>query len=177
MSELEGVPGAFADFIELTDGAMYVVTTADGSRLGGCLVGFAGQCSIEPPRFVVWLSEENHTFRVAAGATHLAVHLIPREQLDIGRWFGETSGDEVDPFAGIPFTVGPGGVPLVDALPHRFVGEIVDRIDRRPDADHVGHVLAPIRVDLPGPRDDAADRPPLLRLREAMEFEPGHPVD
>jgi len=40
----------------------YVVTAADGDDRAGCLVGFASQCSIEPPLFVVWLSKLNRTW-------------------------------------------------------------------------------------------------------------------
>ena len=31
-------------------------------------MGFATQCSIGPPRFAVWISRKNHTFRVARDA-------------------------------------------------------------------------------------------------------------
>jgi len=42
---------------------MFVVTArADGEPLG-CLVGFATQTSIDPPRFAVCLSHRNRTFR------------------------------------------------------------------------------------------------------------------
>ncbi|HSO96046.1 MAG TPA: oxidoreductase, partial [Acidimicrobiia bacterium] len=34
---------------------MYVVTAASGGDVDGCLVGFATQCSISPPRFVACL--------------------------------------------------------------------------------------------------------------------------
>ena len=40
---------AFDDLIAAMDGAMVVVTTAAGDDVGGCLVGFHAQCSIEPP--------------------------------------------------------------------------------------------------------------------------------
>jgi hypothetical protein len=34
------------------------------------------------------LSKQNHTFRVAAEATHLAVHVFDREHLDVVELFG-----------------------------------------------------------------------------------------
>lgn len=44
------------DPFNLLDHPMYVVTAeADGER-AGCLVGYASQCSIQPARFMVWLS-------------------------------------------------------------------------------------------------------------------------
>ncbi|GAA2770776.1 hypothetical protein GCM10019017_11360 [Streptomyces showdoensis] len=68
----------FSAFTEQLDSPMYVVTAASPGGRGGCLVGFASQCSIDPPRFVVWLSTANHTYRVARAAEHLTVHLLHR---------------------------------------------------------------------------------------------------
>ena len=61
---------AFEKLVDLLDYPMFVVTAhADGVE-AGCLVGFASQTSIHPPRFLVGLSTKNQTFRVAADATH-----------------------------------------------------------------------------------------------------------
>jgi len=48
---------AFDAIVADIETPMYVVTTAAGAGRGGCLVGFASQRSIEPPRFCVWLSK------------------------------------------------------------------------------------------------------------------------
>lgn len=132
----------FQDLAKSIDTPMFVVTTVgpDGER-SGCLVGFATQCSIEPPRFLVALSVKNHTFRVAADATHLGVHLIERSQTDLAEIFGGETTDKVDKFQQCDWHEGPHGVPIVDALPGWFVGRILQRIDL---GDHVGHVLAPV---------------------------------
>ena len=65
------------------DYPMVVVTTAAGSELAGCLVGFATQCSIDPPRFLVCISKQNRTYRVARGAELLAVHFLPADATDL----------------------------------------------------------------------------------------------
>ena len=69
---------AFEKLVSMLDYPMYVVTTRVGDESAGCLVGFTSQVSIGPPRFLVGLSEKNHTYRVAQGRDHLAVHLVPR---------------------------------------------------------------------------------------------------
>ncbi len=56
---------AFEKLVSMLDYPMYVVTTACGDQRAGCLVGFTSQVSIGPPRFLVGLSEKNHTYRVA----------------------------------------------------------------------------------------------------------------
>lgn len=69
---------AFEEVVGALDYPMFVVTTSVGDRREGCLVGFASQISISPPRFLVGLSNKNRTYRLAAVAEHLAVHLVPR---------------------------------------------------------------------------------------------------
>ncbi|MDH6580477.1 flavin reductase [Kitasatospora sp. MAP5-34] len=72
----------FDDFTARLDYPVLVVTAAaDGAR-AGCLVGFGSQCSIDPPRFTVWLSKANRTFRVAKRAEFPVVHLLPAHRRD-----------------------------------------------------------------------------------------------
>jgi flavin reductase (DIM6/NTAB) family NADH-FMN oxidoreductase RutF len=120
----------------------FVVTVRHGETLAGCLIGFGTQVSIDPQRFLACLSDKNHTYRVAArGATHLAVHLLPRERRDLAELFGGETGDDVDKFARCRWHEGPHGVPLLDDCPDRFVGA---GLERRPLGDHVGFLLEPV---------------------------------
>ncbi len=73
---IEG-PAAFRRMPPAWDPVMFIVTTAVGGRRAGCLVGFAMQASIDPPRMLVGISRENDTHTVAAEATALAIHCPP----------------------------------------------------------------------------------------------------
>jgi flavin reductase (DIM6/NTAB) family NADH-FMN oxidoreductase RutF len=166
---------AFDHLVARLDGAMVVITAAAGAdgETDGCLVGFHSQASIDPRRYVVWLSRKNHTVRLASvrSSTHLAVHVLSASDRDVAERFGgATADDGVDKLADLSWSAGPGGVPLLDALPERFVGRIVQRIDE-PPGDHVGFVLAPELADA----NDRAAEPPL-RLGSAAEIDPGHPA-
>jgi flavin reductase (DIM6/NTAB) family NADH-FMN oxidoreductase RutF len=130
---------AFEAIMTEVDLPFYVVTTTSGGELAGCLVGFATRCSIEPPRFGVWLSKLNHTYRVAEAATTLVVHLLRDGDDDLAERFGGDTGDEVDKFADLDWRPGPDGCPVVQRLDW-FAGSIVDRVDT---GDHVAFVLAP----------------------------------
>jgi flavin reductase (DIM6/NTAB) family NADH-FMN oxidoreductase RutF len=156
----------FHDLMGALDGPMVLVTTRDvtGER-SGCLVGFATQCSIDPPRFVACLSNKNHTYRVAQRAERLAVHLLPAERHDLAALFGGETGDEVDKFAAVPWQDGPGGLPLLEGCPGWFVGRILDRM---PFGDHVGYLLEPIAV---GSGDGSVH---TARLHDVSDLEPGH---
>ena len=88
----------FARLVADLDYPMLLVTTRAGGSPEGCLVGFSSQCSINPPRFLVGLSNKNRTFRAAMQAPALAVHLIPEEAGELAELFGGETQDEIDKF-------------------------------------------------------------------------------
>ena len=47
---------AFEELVALLNYPMFVVTTQANDTAAGCLVGFASQTSIHPPRFLVGIS-------------------------------------------------------------------------------------------------------------------------
>ena len=130
----------------------------------GCLVGFATQCSIDPVRFLVCLSNKNRTYRLAKDATHMALHVVPAERSDLAELFGGETGDDVDKLARCAWTEGPSGTPLLDDCPNRFVGRVVDRFDA---GDHVAFLLEVLDAW-------SADLGPLLTFQSVRDLEPGH---
>lgn len=162
---------AFDDLIAAMDGAMVVVTTAAGDDVGGCLVGFHAQCSIEPPCYAVWLSVANRTCAIAGRATHLAVHLLDTaEGRALAELFGGQTGDQVDKLAAVDWEPGPGGVPLLTKAPARFVGRIADVVRGVGNGDHdlfVVHVVAAQAAEVAQP----------LRLSGAADIDPGHEAE
>ena len=111
------------------DYPMFIVTASGGGERAGCLIGFATQASIDPSRFLVCLSHENRTYHVARDAELLGVHFVPEEQGALAELFGGRTGDEVDKFECCAWREGPGGTPLLDACPNRFVGRVLERLD------------------------------------------------
>lgn len=147
---------------------MYIVTAAARGARSGCLVGFGTQTSIHPERFLACVSRKNHTFPVACEAELLAVHVLsdePRER-ELAELFGGESGDELDKFERVAWHEGPGGVPLLDEIPNRMVGRVLERLDL---GDHVGFLLEPIQVEKGGDFEE-------LGFQEAKGIEPGHPA-
>ncbi|AYM44685.1 flavin reductase family protein [[Mycobacterium] chelonae subsp. gwanakae] len=125
------------------DHPMYLVTVQGIDGPSGCLVGFATQISMNPPLFLVGLSEQNHTWRVSQAASHLTVHVIPQVEGELVRLFGEETGDNVDKFARCSWRLGPHGAAILDQSSAWFVGEILARIKL---GDHVGYVLSPVAI-------------------------------
>jgi flavin reductase (DIM6/NTAB) family NADH-FMN oxidoreductase RutF len=146
---------------------LYVVTTVAAGERAGCVVGFASQASIDPPRFLVAISKENRTCRVVEAASHVAVHLFGRERMDVVDLFGGETGDEIDKFDQCAWTEGVAGVPILDGADAWFVGRIVERFDL---GDHVGHLLDPVS----GGKSSA--KPAAVTLHDADDINPGHPA-
>ena len=117
---------AFDAIVADLDGPAYVVTTAAAGERDGCLVALASQCSIDPPRFGVWLSKENRTYRIALSAPTLVVHLLRQGDHHLAHLFGAQTGDEVDKFEGIEWRPGPDGCPVL-ARCDWFAGSIIER--------------------------------------------------
>lgn len=159
---------AFEDIVGALNYPMFVVTTRadDGTGdLAGCLVGFASQTSINPPRFLVGLSKKNHTYRIAQQATHLVVHVLPRAHVATAELFGGTTGDDTDKFAQCTWDAGPMGLPILRDASAWFVGRILDRFDV---GDHVGHLLEPTDGNA---SDMSTD---WITFADVRDIEPGH---
>ena len=154
---------AFEEIAAGLDYPMYVVTAYDGTTRAGCLVGFTTQCSIDPARFLVCLSDKNHTHRVATGATTVAVHLLRSAQHDLAALFGGETGDEVDKFARCAWTDGPDFVPVLDGCAAWFAGRVLDRFVL---GDHTGLLLEPF--------GGAADMGGYVSFRDVRDLTPGH---
>ena len=157
---------AFEAFVSGLDYSMVVVAVARRGRRAGCLVGFATQCSMDPQRFLVCISEANATARLARRARHLAVHQIGADQLELARLFGEESGDWADKFEACRWHAGLHDVPLLDDASAWLIGRVVKRVRL---GDHTGYVLAPVAG---ARRRD--DRP--LTFEAVKTLNAGHPA-
>lgn len=164
MSEERRTATAFDGLVGQLDYPMFVATTSAAGERAGCLVGFATQCSIDPPRFLVCLSEKNRTYRVAEHADVLAVHLVPSSAERLAELFGGETGDEVDKFAHCEWREGPRGAPILAECDNWFVGAILARHGL---GDHVGFLLEPVAVHGGTPLDE-------FTFHRARRMEPGH---
>ena len=135
------MPDAFDTIVGRLDYPMFVATTVGGGERAGCLVGFATQCSIDPARFLVCVSDKNRTYRVLREADALALHVVPDDAGDVVELFGgETADDVGDKFERCAWRPGPEGLPILERCPSWFAGRILERVEL---GDHVGHVVEP----------------------------------
>jgi flavin reductase (DIM6/NTAB) family NADH-FMN oxidoreductase RutF len=159
---------ALEEFSEKVDGPLLIVTTVAGGERSGCLVGYWTKCSVTPPRFLVCISKKNHTFGVAMKAKTVALHLIPKDEVEIVRLFGSETGDEVDKFSRCRWTPELEGVPILDTCPSHAICKVLDRTDV---GDHVALLAEPVEVH-DGPEDDIFTH----NMAGKHAIEPGHPA-
>jgi flavin reductase (DIM6/NTAB) family NADH-FMN oxidoreductase RutF len=158
---------AHACLVSHLDNPMFIVTVATEHTRAGCLVGFATQCSIHPPRWYVGISKLNRTFDIAEGANLVVVHALGAANGGLARLFGEQTGDEIDKFSRCQWQPGPDGrTPVLNECPRWFAGEVVDRFD---PGDHLGLVLAPVA-------SVCRDHGRQLGFQDLGDLVPGHPA-
>jgi flavin reductase (DIM6/NTAB) family NADH-FMN oxidoreductase RutF len=161
---LGDVAGTFNQLVGDLDYPMFIVTAAAGEQRAGCLVGFTTQTSVDPPRFLVCLSEKNRTTELAGDAELLGVHAVPADATELAELFGGETGHEVDKLAQVGWRPGPDGVPLLDDAPNRFVGRIEARL---PAGDHTAYLLAPVEAEAEADMTE-------FSFHRAKRIEPGH---
>jgi len=132
---------AFESLVGELDYPMFIVTAAGRGDRDGCLVAFATQCSIHPPRFLACISNKNRTYRIAEDADTLVVHVVPADADDLVEIFGGETGDEVDKLAQVAWREGPDGAPVLERCPNWFAGSVLERVKL---GDHVGFLLEPV---------------------------------
>ena len=155
---------AFQSIVAALEYPMGIVTTTNGTERADCLVGFAAQCSIDPPLVMIWLSKRNHTTRVARDAAALLVHFASRADRELAALFGEETGDEVDKFARCRWEPGPDGLPRLSDCSRWVAGRIIERLDT---GDHVGHLLEPYAAV-------SGEWSGQLGFQTVKDMEPGH---
>lgn len=158
------VERTFTRLTQDLDYLMLVVTTVSDEERAGCLVGFSTQCSIDPGRYLVCLSDKNRTTRVASAADALAVHFLPGTAGDLAELFGGTTGDDIDKFTRCDWHPGPRGLPILDDCGRWFAGRI---LERRTLGDHVGFLLEPFAAAI-------EEEPGIFPFHRAKRVQPGH---
>jgi flavin reductase (DIM6/NTAB) family NADH-FMN oxidoreductase RutF len=157
---------AVDQFVLATDSAMLAVTVAVDGAVDGCLVGFHGQCSIDPQRYAVWLSRANHTYRLADRAEYLAVHSLPATATALAAQLGSITLDRnPDKLRFVATDVEPAtNAAVLRGADGWFVGRIVGRAV---GGDHECFVLEPVRAEAPSTA-------PRLRHHDVAHLRAGH---
>jgi flavin reductase (DIM6/NTAB) family NADH-FMN oxidoreductase RutF len=138
---------------------------AAGGERSGCLIGFATQCSINPPRYWACISKANHTWKVAVLAETMVLHVPSPEERPLVELFGGETGDDIDKFSRVSWEPGPDGVtPLLSDCPRWFAGRVLQQVD---SGDHSSFLIESFAAS-------SGTEEGQIGFQDARDVSPGH---
>jgi flavin reductase (DIM6/NTAB) family NADH-FMN oxidoreductase RutF len=119
------------ELLRLLASPVVAVTSVSKARLNGMILDSAIRASISPqvPRISVYVHKWHlsHDYIWETGVYGL--HLLRQDQFDLIHRLGFASGREQDKLAGLAYTKGPLGVPLLDDCRAGFECRVVNTMD------------------------------------------------
>lgn len=136
---------AFRQAMADAPSAIAIVTSRDaaGSAAGATLTAFLS-LSLMPPLVLVSLGAQTRTASAISISRHFAVHVLAADQEALAQRF---SMDAVDKFAGLHWTSGAGGAPLLEGCAAQLECRLATQ---HPGGDHeifIGQVLSATRAE------------------------------
>jgi flavin reductase (DIM6/NTAB) family NADH-FMN oxidoreductase RutF len=141
----------FDQLMAMLDSPVFVVTTQADGQPSGCLVSFATQIGVRPPRFLVGIPKDHHNLGVASTFEYLAVHLLSQQGRGLAELFGDETVDQLERFRRCSWRVGPRGMPILDNAAAWFVARALNWSDV---GDHVCNLLEPVAAWAPEYAED-----------------------
>ncbi len=102
-----------------------VVTAMDENTPRGLAVNAFSSISLDPATVMVCVQRTSSTHDCLFRATHLAINILSTDQLDVVNKFAVKSEDK---FAGLEWTPGPFGSPLIERSSAQMEVEIRERL-------------------------------------------------
>jgi len=102
-----------------------VVTALDGDAPRGLAVNAYASVTLDPPTVLVAVQHTSSTHACLFRSDHLAINILSTDQLDVVGRFASKADDK---FAGLPWSPGPFGSPLIDRSAAVMEAEIRERL-------------------------------------------------
>lgn len=131
-------------------GVTVVTAQRDGQTYGLAINAFSS-VSLEPPVVLVSVAATAETHPRLFGVDHVAVNILAEDQTELLAAFAKSGGDK---FAGVSWSPGPQGSPILDGCAATLELQIEKRLQAYTHTIFTGRVIAAT----------ASDRPPLLYL-------------
>ncbi|WP_232676204.1 flavin reductase family protein [Nocardioides sp. R-C-SC26] len=101
--------------------------------------------SLEPAQVLFCIGTSASSYPLISRATRVAVHVLRQDQEEIARRFATSGVTAAEKLAGVSWSAGPGGVPVLPDTSATLLGTVGDRIH---SGDHVIVLLDVDHVDL-----------------------------
>ncbi|MFD8159373.1 flavin reductase [Streptomyces malaysiensis] len=116
-----------------------VVTCDDDGTPRGLAVNAFASISLDPPMVLVCVQRTSTTHPALHRATHLGINILAADQLDVAKTFASKADDK---FAGLSWTRGEFGAPLIDRSCAQLEVEIGERLEAGSHTVFTGRVVA-----------------------------------
>ena len=141
----------FDEVFDLMKSGVYVITANDGQKMGGCTAVWVSRCSFDPPMVAIYIAPKRYTHDIIKNAKHYCVNIVGERHLEIARGFGLRSSASVDKFAGVQFTSGVTGAPILKDACAYLDCELVQEMTIGDHTCFVGKVVAAEKITLEKP--------------------------
>lgn len=94
---------------------VYIITSSYRRKPGGCTAVWVCRISFAPSLIAVHLAPLGHTLQTIERGKRFCVNVIGESALALARDFGFKSGHSSEKFKKVPYTLSPGGSPILDA--------------------------------------------------------------
>ncbi len=110
---LDPSPGRFRQVLGHFCTGVTVITTHDARGPAGFACQAFAALSLEPPLVLFCPSRSSATWSRIADSGHFCANVLAASQRELARVFGAPGGDK---FAGVPWSPGPSGAPVLDGV-------------------------------------------------------------
>lgn len=119
------------ELLRLLASPVVAVTSASGGRLNGMILDSAIRASISPqaPRIAVYVHKWHLSHQYIWETGVYGLHLLRRDQFELIHALGFVSGRDRDKLAGLTFTKGALGVPMLEDCRAGFECAVVNTMD------------------------------------------------
>lgn len=115
-----------------------IVTTSHESKPYGLAVNAFSSVSLDPPMVLVCINATSSTYPRFFASRCFGISILANDQVGVAARFAKSGGDK---FAGLPWTPGPSGQPLIDGSAADLELEIISLLPAGSHTIIVGRVL------------------------------------
>jgi flavin reductase (DIM6/NTAB) family NADH-FMN oxidoreductase RutF len=132
---------AFDAALQLLPAPVTVVGARCGDELGGLTAAWVTRVSLDPPRLLVAIGHERHTWALLDTAAHFTVSVLRDDQVAVARLFGLQSRRDVDKWAQVAHEMMGEGIPAVADCAARYLCRGVSRFTTGDHECFVGEIV------------------------------------
>jgi len=121
---------------------VYVLTAQHQGRINGSTIAWTTPVAYDPFLIMVSLADIRVSHGLVKSSGLFGLNVLTKEQLDLARDFGFTSGRDTNKFENVPYKTSENGLPILDGARAYIECRVIDSF---PAADHtmfVGEVVS-----------------------------------